>query len=286
MKKKKKLSPEERRAKVKKNSQPDPYDSPIFVCIVIFLSILTGIVFLFSNKSNESVTREEAIFYEGYFEDYSYFSKYADLKITGHDDILSIFPHTQSDEFIERMESLSAEDKLRIAVHPKSGYVIEIIANESEEILNFYDSQTDIYNYSKGYVWIGAAELVGAVLISIFLIVHYKRKKNKAERIRLHGDKESIFNTTYIRYANSETKHRILLKHTTADLNIIYRRVGKVNELVVNGKVYAEYKALIEFEHKLRANVGGHLIEAGLDKENRSYLEIDGKLVEYKLRVV
>jgi hypothetical protein len=59
-----------------------------------------------------------------------------------------------------------------------------------------------------------------------------------------------------------------------------------VNELVVNGKVFAEYKALIEFEHKLRANVGGHLIEAGLDKENRSYLEIDGKLVEYKLRVV
>ena len=184
------------------------------------------------------------------------------------------------------MKSLSAEDKLRIAVHPKSDYVIEIIANESEEILNFYDSQTDIYNYSKGYVWIGAAEIGGAVLISIFLIVHYKRKKNKAERIRLHGDKESIFNTTYIRYANSETKHRILLEHNDDDLKIIYRRVGRVNELVVNGKVYAEYKALIEFDHKLRANVGGHLIEAGLDKENRSYLEIDGKLVEYKLRIV
>ena len=245
-----------------------------------------GIVFVFSNKSNESVTREEAIFYEGYFEDYSYSSKYADLKITGHDDILSIFPHTQSDEFIERMESLSAEDKLRIAVHPKSDYVIEIIANESEEILNFYDSQTDIYNYSKGYVWIGAAEFVGAVLISIFLIIHYKRKKNKAERIHMHGDAESIYNTTYIRYADSEIKHRVLLEHNDDDLKVIYRRVGRVNELVVNGKVYAEYKALIEFAHKLRACVAGHNIEAGLDEDMRSYIEIDGKLVEYKLRVV
>ena len=286
MKKKKKLSPEERRAKVRKNSEPDPYDSPIFVCIVIFLSILMGIVFLFSNKSNESVSREEAIFYEGYFEDYSYLSKYADLKITGHDDILSIFPHTQSDEFIERMKSLSAEDKLRIAVHPKSDYVIEIIANESEEILNFEASQTDIYNYSKGYVWIGAVEIVLAIGTGIYLIFHHKRKKDKAERIRLHGDDESVYHTTYIRYANSETKHRILLEYNDDDLKIIYRRVGRVNELVVNGKVYAEYKALIEFEHKLRASVAGHKIEAGLDKENRSYLEIDGKLVEYKLRVV
>ena len=77
MKKKKKLSPEERRAKVKKNSQPDPYDSPIFVIIVIVLSTIMGIFFMFSNKSNESVSREEAIFHEGYFEYYYYTSKYA-----------------------------------------------------------------------------------------------------------------------------------------------------------------------------------------------------------------
>ena len=286
MKKKKKLSPEERRAKVRKNSEPDPYDSPIFVIIVIVLSTIMGIFFMFSNKSNESVSREEAIFHEGYFEYYYYTSKYADLEISGCEETLNIFPHTQSEEFIERMASLTGADKLCVAVHPDSGYVIEIIANESEEILNFEASQTDIYNYSKGYVWIGAVEIMLAIGTGIYLIFHHKRKKDKAERIRLHGDKESIFNTTYIRYADTEAKHRVLLKHTTADLKIIYRRVGKVNELVVNGKVYAEYKALIEFEHKLRANVGGHLIEAGLDKENRSYLEIDGKLVEYKLRVV
>ena len=286
MKKKKKLSPEERRAKVRKNSEPDPYDSPIFVCIVIFLSIIMGVVFLFSNHDNTPIARDEAIFCEGYFKDYCYTSKYAYLEISGCDETLSIFPHTQSAEFIERMESLTVSDKLCVAVNPNNDHVIEIILNDSEELLNFETSQVDIYNYSKGYIWIGAVEIVLAIGVGIYLIFHRKTKKDKAERIRLHGDKESIFNTTYIRYANSETKHRVLLKHSTADLKIIYRRVGKVNELVVNGKVYAEYKALIEFEHKLRANVGGHLIEAGLDKENRSYLEIDGKLVEYKLRVV
>ena len=286
MKKKKKLSPKEKRAKVRKNRQADPYDSPIFVIIVIVLSTIMGIFFMFSNKSNESVSREEAIFHEGYFEYYYYTSEYADLEISGCEETLNIFPHTQSEEFIERMASLTGADKLCVAVHPDSGYVIEIIANESEEILNFEASQTDIYNYSKGYVWIGAVEIVLAIGTGIYMIFHHKRKKDKAERIRLHGDDESVYHTTYIRYADTEAKHRILLEYNDDDLKVIYRRVGKVNELVVNGKVYAEYKALIEFEHKLRANVGGHLIEAGLDKENRSYLEIDGKLVEYKLRVV
>ena len=285
-KKKKALTPEERRKRVQKTSKPDPYNSPIFVSIIIALSIVMGVVFLFSNHDNTPIERDEAIFYEGYFKDYDYVKNYADLEISGCDETLSIFPHTQSSEFIERMESLTVSDKLRVAVNPNNDYVIEIILNDSEELLNFKSSQVDIYNYSKGYIWIGAVEILLAIGVAIYLIFHTKRKKDKSERIRLHGDSESIYNTTYIRYADSETKHRILLEHNDDDLKIIYRRVGRVNELVVNDKVYAEYKALIEFEHKLRASVAGHKIEAGLDEDMRSYIEIDGKLVEYKMRVL
>ena len=46
------------------------------------------------------------------------------------------------------------------------------------------------------------------------------------------------------------------------DFCVMYR-IGSVNELVVNGKVYDEMKAVIEFPHNLFANIGGHTIEAG-----------------------
>ena len=284
-KKKKQLTPEERRKKKRASREADPYDSPIFVSIVIVLSIIMGIVFLFSNHDNASITRDEAFYYEGGFDGFYSDSKYTELTLKEHDETFDIFTHTCSGEFLDRMEKMTDGEQLKIAVNPNNGYVIEILSGD-EEILNFESSQTDIYNYSKGYIWIGAIEILLAIGVAVYLFFHHRRKREKNERIRLFGDKESIFNKEYIRYARDDAKARILLEHNEGDLKVIYRRVGRVNELVVNGKVYAEYKALIEFEHKLRADVGGHLIEAGLDEDSQSYMEIDGTLVEYKSRVI
>ena len=65
---------------------------------------------------------------------------------------------------------------------------------------------------------------------------------------------------------------------------IVYRRVKRVNELVIDGRVYDEIEALVEFAHSLKAQLDGHLIEVGFDGWVHSYLKIDGQTVARKTR--
>ena len=71
------------------------------------------------------------------------------------------------------------------------------------------------------------------------------------------------------------------------DFCIIYRRIQFVNELVVNGKVYDEKKAVIEFSQNLFASIDGHTIEAGLDLDSsNSYIRFDGQTIAEKKRLL
>lgn len=58
------------------------------------------------------------------------------------------------------------------------------------------------------------------------------------------------------------------------------------NELIINGSVYDERKAVFEFEHNLKATVGGHVIEAGLDSNNFSYILFDDELIAEEERFI
>ncbi len=96
---------------------------------------------------------------------------------------------------------------------------------------------------------------------------------------------DSSFDTPVLRYADESVKHRVLLETEADGLKIVYRRVKKVNELVINGRVYDELKALVETSHELNAVVNGHVIAVGLDSSrSRSYAVVDGKQVATKLR--
>ena len=66
---------------------------------------------------------------------------------------------------------------------------------------------------------------------------------------------------------------------------ITYRRVKKVNELVINNVVYDEYEAIIESAHNLCAVVSNRTIEAGYDGL-RSYIKVDGEIIAKKLRLI
>ena len=87
-----------------------------------------------------------------------------------------------------------------------------------------------------------------------------------------------------LRDADFSVKSRILLEAEFYGLSIVYRRVKKVNELVINGKVYAEYTALIETAHTLRAQVNGHYVEAGHDGAFHSYINLNGNQIAKKVR--
>lgn len=96
---------------------------------------------------------------------------------------------------------------------------------------------------------------------------------------------EEALNSAIIRIADNNVKSRTLLETTEMGLSIVYRRVKRVNELVINGNVYDEIEALFEVAHSLKAEIDGHQIEVGYDGKLYSYLIIDGQLVTRKLRL-
>ncbi len=79
---------------------------------------------------------------------------------------------------------------------------------------------------------------------------------------------------------------RILAEAEADGHTIVYRRVKKTNELVVDGNVYGEYEATFELEHWITANVGGTVIVAGYDGAVYSYIKVNGEIVAKKLRIV
>ena len=107
-----------------------------------------------------------------------------------------------------------------------------------------------------------------------------KRVKNK-EKKRALGQYDKA-----IRYAKDYVKCKILLEATVDEYKICYRRVKNVNELIINGRVYDEYKGIIEFEHNLSAIIEKHKIEARLDANSFSYIMFDGEIIAEKKRII
>ena len=94
-----------------------------------------------------------------------------------------------------------------------------------------------------------------------------------------------VMYSTPLRRADMDAKHRVLLEETYGGHQIVYRRVGRVNELVIDGYVYDEYEALMEYAHCLSAQISGHTIEVGFNQIGYSYLNVDGKQIKKKVRL-
>ena len=63
------------------------------------------------------------------------------------------------------------------------------------------------------------------------------------------------------------------------------RRVKRINELVIDGYVYADVEMLMETAHALTAQMDGHVFQAGFDGVAHSYIRVDGVQVARKLRL-
>lgn len=95
---------------------------------------------------------------------------------------------------------------------------------------------------------------------------------------------EAVQNSAILRMADMDAKAKILLETEKDGLVITYRRVKRVNELVINGNVYDEYEALVENVHALVGVVGGRTVEAGHDGF-RSYIKVDDEIIAKKVRL-
>lgn len=133
------------------------------------------------------------------------------------------------------------------------------------------------------------------VTLSVGIYAHFKRKKlvqsrgdpADADAWAELGDTSAQClseDAPVYRAADFDVKHRVLLQTELLGHTVIYRRVGKTNELVVDGLVYDDYTASMELPHELIAWVDGHKIAAGLMRGSRSYIAVDGETVAKKMR--
>lgn len=88
-----------------------------------------------------------------------------------------------------------------------------------------------------------------------------------------------------LRKADFNVKSRILLETDYNGHQIIYRRVKRTNELVIDGNVYSDVTMLVEKAHALSAHIGNHTYEVGFDGVCYSYIKVDGQIIEKKVRV-
>lgn len=153
-----------------------------------------------------------------------------------------------------------------------------------------------------GLMYLSAGEVSGIMDVLIHAWVLYylivgvitasKLKKLPAEEpaaVQVAGEAEAegepVSNSTPLRRADEDVKHRVLLEATYGGRQIVYRRVKRVNELVISGYVYDEYEALAEMAHCLTARIDGHTIEMGFDGVSSSYFRVDGQQLAKKIRL-
>lgn len=232
------------------------------------------------------IAREDALTYTGYFEAYD--SK--DAKIRFSDGARYSFdPHTVPEALEDALEATEKGTELSLAVNPRANVVIEVMRG-TEELLNFETSQITIQKYHRGYIWIGALLTGCGIIFVVLLNLLIRAKKKEAERRDAHTawqpKADSGKNSPALREADMTKRGRILLEVTKDKYEIVYRRKKSVNELIVNGTVYDEMKAVIEVEHTLSAVIDGHVIEAGLEDEVYSFIRFDEEILAEKRRVI
>ena len=133
------------------------------------------------------------------------------------------------------------------------------------------------------------------VTLTLSINAHYQLKKLPKEQPLIieenkdeqnNNDSEDPLipkNSPILRKADFSVKSRILLECSFSNHTIIYRRVKRVNELIIDGNVYDEYSAVAEFDHSLVAEVDGHKFIAGL-KNSKSFIVVDGMILRQKIR--
>jgi cbb3-type cytochrome oxidase subunit 3 len=252
------------------------------ILTVAILGILLSLVFTLSELSNEPVTRDEAIAYTGEFVRYEVWRNGRIIHFADGT-TQEVYPHTEPASLARRMETLERGTVLHLLINPNNDYVAEI-RTDTEELLNFESSQEDIKTYGYGYVGIGIFMLAVSVFLIGYVMFSWRNEKREEERhakrskMRVEGE-----NDRALRRAE-RTRCRILLEASVDGYDICYRRVRKVNELVICGIVYDEMEALIELEHRLIAELDGHTFEAGFDEQSHSYISYDGERIAEKMR--
>ena len=238
------------------------------------------------------IAREDAVTYVGYFEEVQ--TESADCMIVFSDGATySLDPATKTEELTDALNELEKGTALTPTVNPKTGDVIEIRTGENE-LMNFDASQAAIFKWhnNSDKRWIGWTLLVLPIVAFLFIRIELYAERQEEDRQERRDVQELYYRRRGVdspiqRIADTKKKGRVLASAKIRKYNVVYRRLGRVNELIVNGIVYDEKKALLEVAHKLCCTIDGHKIEAGYDARLReSYISFDDDVVSEKSRII
>ncbi len=175
-----------------------------------------------------------------------------------------------------------------MAKKKKLGWVIAALiffVIDTATMLFFAGINMDMFMDILVHIWV-----IGYLINAI--VVYEKMKKapvieSVAENDAEHQDYPKVAqNSRILRMADTDVKSKTLLEAEAFGHAIVYRRVKKTNELVIDGRVYDEYIALIEVPHNLVAEIDGHTFEAGMMNPFWSYIKADGEMRNKKVRLV
>lgn len=140
-----------------------------------------------------------------------------------------------------------------------------------------------MYLNTKEPMFRGSALLHGILTGMLVYGIICRRRQDSSAMMQTEPE-ELPARGTALRRADMEQKHRILLKAEFEGHTVVYRRVKKVNELVIDGFVYDEMELGIEPAHSLSARIDGKLYEVGYDGKSSSYFNVDGTQKAKKTR--
>lgn len=257
-------------------------NSPTATLIAGLASIALGLFFTLFVGVYEPISRQEAVFYAGQFEDCDYIDDtyYIDFK-DGTTHSINLWSNS---DFDDDMDNLKKGERLELLLHPDTEDVLEI-RTKNKVLTPFDETQKNVINDNRGFQILGVCVAVGGIFLICFAVA--MKKNCTAEKEKHHKRyKGAKLNENTPRKADLSKRARILLETETKDFKICYRRLKSTNELIVNGYIYDTKKAVMEFEHSLFASVGGHKIEAGLDEQSYSYIKLDGEILAEKRRMI
>ncbi len=270
---------------MKDRSQPEHTNNPfpITTTAIGFMSaiaIVLGIIFILFLSKNTPISKAEATPYSGEYVECITENDYRAILFADGTEY-QIYPHVKTHDLQSLMRPVEKGTTLYLLIDPHNDYIAEI-KTKDQEILSFDQTQNGIPPYNSDHIVIGILSLILGIALLAFVIL--MRKNFATQQKRAQALKNSP-NVAAIRRADTLCKYKTLLEASVDGYKICYRRVKTVNELVVNGCVYDEYKALIEFDHSLSAKIDGHTIKAGYYSEY-SYIAFDGNRIAQKKRLI
>ncbi len=244
------------------------------------IGIIMSMVLVLVTLPDRPIDRSEAVSYTGIYSQYT--NKNGTSRFEFADGVaLRIPSNAETEEFLLRMNAISAGTELSILYNPRNKEIQEIKTG-TEVLLSF-----DTVQKSARSKMVASFCMSGIMLLMLpcnFLLIGAADRYVKKER-ESDEAKRRVLYTRAMRRADMEVKYRVLSEAKTEGFDICYRRVKSVNELVINGYVYDEKKGIVEFAHNLYASVNGHTIEAGFDGVGYSYILFDGDRIKQDRRI-